>query len=219
MPMMEEDGGADGTSVALGETETADFDEAFDGAFSFEDDAEDTKPAEEKEEAPEEESAEDTKPAEEEPDAGTKPQTVKINHNGQELELTQEQLIKAAQQGMDYDRLRESRERFKAPIERLAQQAGMATDQFLLALDGMIKANGIETKKAEFIGLGMDERLAGQMAEMAWENEQLRAGRQQQEQAQSARAQARQEVAARIESEIAAFEAKFPKVETLFFCA
>jgi hypothetical protein len=154
----------------------------------------------------------ETKP---EPKAETIPQTVKIKYNKQEVELTQEQLLEAAQRGLDYERVRESRDRFMAPIERLAQQSGMATDQFLIALDGMIKANAVEVKKQEFINLGVDEALANQMAEMAYENEMLKSGQAAQTQQQNERAKAQQALNDKIQSDIADFESRFPGVNEL----
>lgn len=143
------------------------------------------------------------------------PQMFKVKYNKQEVELTQDQLLEAAQKGMDYDRLREARDRYRTPVERLARQAGMATDQFLNALDGLVKTSAVDVKKENFMSLGMDENQAAYFAEMAYENETLKNGQATQMRQMNERVQARQELQNRISKDIADFEAKFPDVDLL----
>ncbi len=151
--------------------------------------------------------------SEQKPD--TMPEKFKVKYNKQEMELTRDQMIEAAQKGMDYDRLRENRDRYMAPIERLARQAGMATDQFMNALDSLVKTNAVDVKKEQFMNLGMDERQASYFAEMAYENETLKNGQALQMRQMNERAQARQAVQERINRDVAEFEAKFPDLQTI----
>ena len=151
----------------------------------------------------------------EEPKPDTIPDRFKVKYNKQEVELTQDQLLEAAQKGLDYDRIRETRDRYMAPIERLAQQAGMPTDQFLQKLDGVIKYNAVEDKRQVLIGQGFDENAAQYMAELAYENELLKNGQAAQNRQMNERAHARQALQNRISKDISDFEAKYPDVNTL----
>jgi hypothetical protein len=190
LPFFEEDGGASG------EIE-----------FSFDE----GQPEPEQSEPTAEESTEEPAEVETKPKDESEQEVFKVRHNRQDIELTREQLIKAAQQGLDYDRVREGYDRYKTPIERLAKQAGMSTDQFLTEIDGMLKTSAVEAAKAGYIAKGVDEDLAAEMAERDYELETLRNGhtfQQQQQQMQSAEE-------ARLQADIEAFEAKYPDVKEL----
>jgi hypothetical protein len=150
-----------------------------------------------------------------EPKPETIPEKFKVKYNKQEVELSREQLLQAAQKGLDYDRMRETRDRYMGPIERLAQQAGLSTDQFLIRLDQMVKYNVVDAKKQEFIGHGMDENQAAYFAEMAYENEMFKNGQAAITQRQNERARAMQEMQERIGRNIADFETRFPDVDKL----
>jgi hypothetical protein len=195
-PMFEEDGGGTGT-VEDG------FLNALDG---------DSEPEQETE--PTEEEAEDV---ETKPEAETIPPKFKVKHNNQELEIEYEKAPEYIQKGLDYDRLRESRDRYMAPIERLAKQSGLATDQFLVALDGMIKTNAVEAKTVDIKnyyasqGVEIDDTAVQQMAEMAYENDLLKNG----QIAQNDKTRAQQELQNRIQKDISDFEAEYPEVKQL----
>lgn len=90
--------------------------------------AEEGEAAEAKAEA-EPASDEETKP--EEPKPETENQRFKLKYNGEESEVDREKVIELAQKGMDYDRIKQERDEFKADgatMQRYKEQDGFLKD-------------------------------------------------------------------------------------------
>lgn len=211
MPMFDEDGGTIGAAApeSVPSEPAAETDLMDESDWTSAQKESDGEKAEEGQPEPEPKA----QPSEPKPD--TIPEKFKVKYNKQEVELTHEQLLEVAQKGLDYDRLRENRDRYMTPIERLAQQAGLPTDQFMLQLEGVIKYNAVEAKKQAFMSQGYEEDAAQYMADLAYENEMLKNGQAMQNRQQDERAQAQQALQNKISQDIADFEAKFPDVNKL----
>lgn len=207
MPFFEEDGISTGAGDAGADTGADLFD------TSDIDSGEESEPESQPE--PTETDAKESNPELEKPAPEAIPEKFKVKYNKQEMELTKEQIIEAAEKGMDYERVRSHLDRYKDPIERLAQQAGLSTDQFLGQLGTLIKTNAVESKRLAFMNEGIDEPMAQRLAEMAYENETLKNGQVMREQQESGRAQAAQQVKDRIDHEIAEFGNRFPDVDKI----
>ncbi len=139
-------------------------------------------------------------------EAGTLPQRMVVRHNKQDVELSGDGLKTAAQKGLDYDRIRESRDRYMEPIEKLARQSGVSTDQFMKNLEGMVRENALASRKNAFVRMGLGEAAADMMARMQVENDALR---------NAGSVSQREEIRGKIGRDIAAFEKKFPEVQEL----
>lgn len=150
--------------------------------------------------------AEGNEVAGEDGEADIIPQRMVVRHNKQDVELRGKELAVAAQKGLDYDRIRESRDRYMEPIDRLARQAGVSTDQFMKSLEGMVRQNVVGTRKSAFLRMGVGEQAAEWMAQMQWENDSLR---------NAGNAGQREEIRGKISRDITAFEKKFPQVQEL----
>jgi hypothetical protein len=100
---------------------------------------EDEEPADSADDSPEE-GAE----AQPEPEKAANDQRYKLKHNGEETEVDYDKVIELAQKGMDYDRVREERDRFRveAPtlqkyrerdefLENLAKNSNMTVDELI----------------------------------------------------------------------------------------
>lgn len=140
------------------ETNQTEFDDLFaDAPEEVETQAEpDATPTEEAAEQPQEE----TTPAAE-------PATFKVKHLGQEMELTQEQLIANAQKGMDYDRIRQERDALKnAPelqiLDHYAKQNNMTRQEFVNFLKEQQMAQEVTTQ----VQRGIPEDVAKQLVEL-----------------------------------------------------
>lgn len=135
-------------------------DEDFDG--------EATEKAEAKEEPAVEEEAEDApeKQEEEKPDAKQEAENQRftLKHNGEESEVDRDKVIELAQKGMDYDRIKEERDRFKADSDTITKLK--AQESFLQELaksNDMTVDQLMETTRARMLmnnNPGMDEEAA-----------------------------------------------------------
>lgn len=144
--------------------------------------------------------------AAEEGEADTTPPSTILRHNKQDVELGPDEMKVAAQKGLDYDRMRESRDRYMEPIERLARQSGVSTDQFMKGLEGIVKQGAVSSRKNMFVQMGVGDAAADMLAHMQWEVDSLR---------NANSAGAREEIRGKISRDIAAFEKKFPQVQEL----
>lgn len=103
--------------------------------------AEEGEPAEAEAEA---EPASDEEPKPEEPKPETENQRFKLKYNGEESEVDREKVIELAQKGMDYDRVKGERDKFKADeptmqrykeqdsfLKELAESAGVTVEQLM----------------------------------------------------------------------------------------
>ena len=86
-----------------------------------------------------------------------------LKHLGKEVKVNREELIRTAQKGLDYDRVRGSYDR----IEGLARQSGVSVDEFLSTLDQRASETVINNRMQELLGSGeYSESAARKMAEM-----------------------------------------------------
>lgn len=88
-----------------------------------------------------------------------------LKHLGKEVKVNREELIRTAQKGLDYDRVRGSYDR----IEGLARQSGVSVDEFLSTLDQRASETVINNRMQELLGSGeFSESAARKMAEMEY---------------------------------------------------
>ena len=105
----------------------------------------------------------------------------KVKHLGQEIELTQEQLIVNAQKGLDYDRIRTDRDTIKNSkqlklIQDLAKESGYDNvDEFVDEFYNNLEQSKIQNRADQLaMERGIDFDVAVEMAEMEIENERLK---------------------------------------------
>lgn len=141
--------------------------ENFDALWGDDDDFS-SEAAEAKEEPVAEEEAEDApeKQEEEKPDAKQEAENQRfmLKHNGEESEVDRDKVIELAQKGMDYDRIKEERDRFKTDSDTITKLK--AQESFLQELaksNDMTVDQLIETTRARMLmnsTPGMDEETA-----------------------------------------------------------
>ena len=102
-----------------------------------------------------------------------------LKHLGKEVKVNREELIRTAQKGLDYDRVRGSYDR----IEGLARQSGVSVDEFLSTLDQRASETVINNRMQELLGSGeYSESAARKMAEMEYRlNQQEKAAQERKE--------------------------------------
>ena len=144
--------------------------ENFDALWGDDEDSygEATEKAEAKEEPAAEEEAEDApeKQEEEKPDAKQEAENQRftLKHNGEESEVDRDKVIELAQKGMDYDRIKEERDRFKTDSDTITKLK--AQESFLQELaksNDMTVDQLMETTRARMLmnnNPGMDEEAA-----------------------------------------------------------
>lgn len=160
------------------ETESVDFDEAaFDAAWE---DAPDEEGAEReetgREEAPEAEPAEqaetegaentatEPEPEAEQP-AAEHQRSWKLKHNGEEVDADEARMVELAQKGLDYDRVREDRDKFKneypkyADYEKFLQEMAEGAGTDVPGLMENVRV-GLLVKKAQAEGKTLSEAAA-----------------------------------------------------------
>lgn len=94
-----------------------------------------------------------------------KPDVFSITVNGEKMELTNEELIAAAQKGMDYDRVKGELERYRSELGEAAKKSGMTVQDFIKsALDGFNAAQKEELRQS-YIDKGYDEDTAELLAQ------------------------------------------------------
>ena len=88
-----------------------------------------------------------------------------LKYLGKEVKMSREELLKAAERGLDADRVRGSYDR----IEGLARQSGVSVDEFLSTLDQRASETMINNRMQELLGSGeFSESAARKMAEMEY---------------------------------------------------
>lgn len=114
-----------------------------------------------------------------------------LKHLGKEVKVNREELIRTAQKGLDYDRVRGSYDR----IEGLARQSGVSVEDFLSTLDQRANETMINQRAQELLASGeYNENSARKMAEMEYRlNRQEKADQERQE-AESRQAAFRQSI-------------------------
>lgn len=140
-----------------------------------EDDYADTESTDEVADEPTEETDEPV------PQAPPEAPVYKVKHLGQEIELTQEQLIVNAQKGLDYDRIRADRDTIKNSkqlklIQDLAKESGYDNvDEFVDEFYNNLEQSKIQNRADQLVmERGIDLDVAVEMAEMEIENERLK---------------------------------------------
>lgn len=134
------------------------------------DDATETEPAEESEEA-----AEGGEETEASPDA----ELVTIPFNGQEIQVTKEQAAQLVQRSVAYEQQKREMEQLRNSPERtilqeMAMQAGVPYEQFLQTFTQNIQAQQIQTRAAQLAQEKfLDEDTALQLAKLEIENQKL----------------------------------------------
>ena len=143
-----------------------------------EEDYADTELTDEVADEPTEETDEPVPPV---PQAPPEAPVYKVKHLGQEIELTQEQLIINAQKGLDYDRIRTDRDTIKNSkqlklIQDLAKESGYDNvDEFVDEFYNNLEQSKIQNRADQLVmERGIDFEVAVEMAEMEIENERLK---------------------------------------------
>ena len=134
----------------------------------------------------------------------------RLKHNKQEVELTEDQLLEAASKGLDYDRIREDRDRIRsgrefATLDSLARRAGMSREAYVDMLQMRQTGQAMESRRAELVGRGMDESTAAHVARVEAENNELK----------GTRKTPMDELNERVQRDVSAFSEKFPEVDRL----
>lgn len=127
-------------------------------------------------------------PAQEQEQSEAKPseESFSLTHLGKEVKLSREELIRAAQKGLDYDRVRGSYDKVNA----MAQSAGQSVEQFLSGIEQQAGEIKIAQRVRELVNTGeYSENSARKMAEMELK---LNSQQKLQEQAQAKQSQAEQ---------------------------
>lgn len=144
------------------------------------------------------------------------PERFVVKHNGQELELSREELIANAQKGLDYDRIREDREALRNAreiqvIDRLARQNGMNREEYLQSIEANLQNAAIETREAAYLEQGIDPAAARRLAEAEVKAEMLETAVKTQEQER----QERDSFEAKMKQDIEEFDRLYPDVKEL----
>ncbi len=114
-----------------------------------------------------------------------------LKYLGKEVKVNREELIRTAQKGLDYDRVRGSYDR----IEGLARQSGVSVEDFLSTLDQRANETLIGQRAQELLASGeYNESSARKMAEMEYRLNQQEKAAQERKEAESRQAAFRQRV-------------------------
>lgn len=97
-------------------------------------------------------------------DANVSPEKHKVIYNGQEFELTVDELITNAQKGMNYDHVYEQLQNLKnspalSVLERYAKRSGMNIEQYAQYLENLETQQRVNTITAEGVPEAMAKRL------------------------------------------------------------
>jgi hypothetical protein len=160
------------------ETESVEFDEAaFDAAWEDAPDeasadgentdgeeAPEAEPAEQAEAEGVEDTATETEPEAEQP-AAEHQRSWKLKHNGEEVDADEARMVELAQKGLDYDRVREDRDKFKteypkyADYEKFLQEMAESAGTDVPGLMENVRV-GLLVKKAQAEGKTLSEAAA-----------------------------------------------------------
>lgn len=121
-----------------------------------------------------EENTEDTSENEEKEESFT------FNYHGEESTLTRDEVMKNAQKGLDYDKVRQERDDYRESLSiltQLAKESGMQVKEYLAEVQKNVDNSKIDSIASGLIESGMDEETAQKMAKLQFErdraNEQL----------------------------------------------
>lgn len=169
----------DNTSTDIWGEPTTDESEIFD--FENEGQFSDNNTEDETEGSNENESDNINEENKEESESNTSTDEFEIVVNGEKKQLTIEQLKTEAQKGMDYDRIREERDRFRTAykeygnayemLKGLAEESGMNLKDYLSEVKTNIENQKIETIAEKLIENGTDENTAREMARLQFERD------------------------------------------------
>ena len=87
----------------------------------------------------------------EENSADTKPEMFTVRFNGEDLELSREELIKNAQKGLNYDHVLQQRDELRNSrelqiLDRFAKESGLTREQYLDELEKMAEQRAVEAE-------------------------------------------------------------------------
>lgn len=145
------------------EIENNDISEDMFGDYEFEQTSEDTQYAEPTNEAENNEGDEQTS---DEPE-NVPPETHTVRYNGQDFELTIDELITNAQKGMNYDHVYEQLQNLKkspalSMLDRYAKRSGMSIEQYTQYLESLETQQRVNSITAE----GVPETMAKRIIEL-----------------------------------------------------
>lgn len=175
-------------SEVLTEQQGSDFSEAFndglseeksDGGEAFDDEDEDEEHSETLENEEVDENSENNTKEEQEKEK-EKLAKYTIKHNGQEIELTYDELITHAQKGFDYDRIRQDRDNLKNSrelqlLDTLSKEAGMSRAEFVEHFYRNLEETKISDRAVELMSeKGLDQATALEIAKYELENKKLK---------------------------------------------
>lgn len=109
--------------------------------------------------------------AEKPTETNPEPQKFKVKVNKEEKELTLDEMIAAAQKGMDYDRVKGQVESLRnnpalTLLERKAKEANMPLDQYVDFLNKAEQQAKVDERKQQLIDEGYDEKIAEHVANL-----------------------------------------------------
>lgn len=187
--------------------QTSSMDIDLEEVFSAEEATEDTTEVEETEEEQEETEAEE-EPAEEE-------EKFQIKHNGQVIELTRDEVIKRAQMGTDYERIRSDRDSLRGQMSKLdemAKNAGLGSGAELLEqFESTMAKNQIAQRADQLLEEGYTEEQAEYVAKL----EQQQKAQKAKEEKEKAEAQAQQKSQADIQAQLDRFFTQYPEAKKI----
>lgn len=169
------------TSVDIwGEPTTNEADVVTDDDFKVEDTGESEETTEEngaddegKNSVNGEPSDDETSKGEGESDKGAD-EEFKITYHGEETTLTRDEVIRNAQKGLDYDRLKQERDDYKESLgvlKQLAKENGMQVKEYLAEVKRNVDNAKIEGIAGKLIENGADEETAHKMAKLQFERD------------------------------------------------
>lgn len=177
---------------------------------------EDAKPEETSEEAdpqPEEPEGEEENPASEEnqteEQAEADQSLFELKHLGETKQVSREEVVRLAQKGMDYDRIRSERDADKAEIKRLQEMESFLTE--LAAPSGISVSDLMDQTRAQLLAEreGLDPAVAAQRVKLERERKAFEEKKAQEEQTQREQAEANR----RRQEDFLRFKREYPHVD------
>lgn len=177
---------------------------------------EDAKPEETSEEAdqqPEETEGEEEIPASEEnqteEQAEADQSLFELKHLGETKQVSREEVVRLAQKGMDYDRIRSERDADKAEIKRLQEMESFLTE--LAAPSGISVSDLMDQTRAQLLAEreGLDPAVAAQRVKLERERKAFEEKKAQEEQTQREQAEANR----RRQEDFLRFKREYPHVD------
>lgn len=177
---------------------------------------EDAKPEETSEEAdqqPEEPEGEEEIPASEEDQTEEQAEAdqslFELKHLGETKQVSREEVVRLAQKGMDYDRIRSERDADKAEIKRLQEMESFLTE--LAAPSGISVSDLMDQTRAQLLAEreGLDPAVAAQRVKLERERKAFEEKKAQEEQTQREQAEANR----RRQEDFLRFKREYPHVD------